>query len=87
MHQFQAMENTLELANRTRFNMPPAGPFSHEHYMEMLKTAHTGNFSDAKLGRWLGWMQAGVSYSNSFGDPGMAQVWLEKMKGINKSCA
>ena len=47
------------------------------HLQEMVEQAQNGEFSDAKLGRWLGWMQCSVVAAG-------IGLSLEDMKSINR---
>lgn len=81
MNQLLAMEKTLELARQVGMDSASSdnSELDYEHLVDMYATASAGNFSEAKLGRWLGWMQAAV-VANGFGPN------LEDMKRINRSC-
>lgn len=46
------------------------------HLLSMQESIHAGEFSDAKLGRWLGWAQAAVVAAN-------IGVTLSDVKRIN----
>ena len=54
--------------------------FDYWHLQDMVERAQSGEFSEAKLGRWLGWMQCAVVAA----DIGLT---LEDMKQINVSYA
>lgn len=59
MDQLAAFRETVELAEKR--GMPEyGGELGLAHLRSMYNRASTGNFSDAKLGRWLGWAQCAV---------------------------
>lgn len=60
----------------TQRNIPAEGDLGLKHLHEMLDKMRDGNFSEGKMGRWLGWMQAAVV------SHGVAT--LEDMKDINR---
>jgi len=76
-----AMQDTLSIAAANGlYNVSSDIPESdYLHLLSMYERAQEGNFSPAKLGRWLGWMQACVVI-NSMGD-----ISFEDMKRINLS--
>lgn len=47
------------------------------HLQDMVERAQAGEFSEAKLGRWLGWMQCAVVAAG-------IGLTLEDMKEINR---
>lgn len=47
------------------------------HLQDMMERAQSGDFSEAKLGRWLGWMQCAVVAAQ-------IGLTLEDMKEINR---
>lgn len=84
MNQIQAMRDTVALMNErieARDTVPDS--LAPQHLWDMLETMETGvnpqdterEFSDAKMGRWLGWAQAAVVAQ------GIAT--LDEMKAIN----
>lgn len=74
MNQRSAFTATIGLAiNR---NMPSGpGPLSLTHLISMNERI-TPDFSEAKLGRWLGWAQCAVVAAGC--------ATLEEMKELNK---
>jgi hypothetical protein len=62
MNQLAAMRDTLTLAHDYGMpnidRLPPT--CDYWHLQDMIERAQTGGFSEAKLGRWLGWMQCAV---------------------------
>ena len=76
MNQRAAFKETLQLAIASA--MPegdPADPLSLAHLREMWFRLDD-NFSDAKVGRWLGWAQAALVAAG-------VGVTLEDVKQIN----
>lgn len=82
MNQLQAMKDTMELARFHMMDMiqdEDKPDRDYGHLMDMLRNviSEPDAFSEAKLGRWLGWMQACVY--------GMCEnVTLDDMKEINE---
>jgi ABC-type Co2+ transport system permease subunit len=90
VNQLEAMRQTLALATTgsNKFLMSATGPFSVDHYQQMIYDVdrRRREFDEAKIGRYLGWMQAGVTRSLSYADPRMETALLERFKRINRSC-
>lgn len=82
MNQIAAMRETLTRAQE--HGMADISGFAegcdYWHLQDMVERAQSGEFSEAKLGRWLGWMQCAVVAA----DIGLT---LEDMKQINVSYA
>lgn len=80
MDQLAAMKSTLEEAVRVGLdNMSSDCPESdYPHLLSMYERAHEIE-SSAKLGRWLGWMQACVVINS------MGKLTLDDMKAINEA--
>ena len=84
MNMLEAARETLALARESNlpnceFDESPELNYAHLH--EMVKKMETGEFSEGKMGRWLGWIQAAVVYmSLSLDEP----ITLEQMKEINR---
>lgn len=79
MNQLAAFKDTIELAERR--GMPEhGGELGLAHLRSMYQQASAGNFSEAKLGRWLGWAQCAV-VAAAIG------LELDDMKEINRSHA
>ncbi|QRY43163.1 hypothetical protein JVX93_21705 [Mycolicibacterium boenickei] len=75
MNQLAAFNDTISLAEQR--GMPEhRGELGLAHLRSMYDQAVSSDFSDAKLGRWLGWAQCAV-VASSIG------VTLEDMKQIN----
>lgn len=74
MDQRRAFKETLDLAIERDMPDYPGTSFGLEHLKDMWSRLDK-NFSDAKVGRWLGWAQACVVID------GLAT--LEEMKQIN----
>lgn len=82
MKQIEAAKRSMILAENYSecFQIAP-DDCGIDHLRDMLKTMETGEMSEGKLGRWLGWMQASIVFAC---DP---YVTLEHMKSINRECA
>lgn len=77
MNQRKAFKETLDLAyERGMHHLHLREDLSFGHLEDMYRRLSHEEFSDSKLGRWLGWAQATVVAS------GVAT--LEEMKAINK---
>lgn len=76
MNQKAAFEETVALAERVGMPELPGSSLGLEHLREMLARVSVGDFSDAKLGRWLGWAQAALVAAD-------VGVDLEIVKRIN----
>ena len=79
MNMIQAARETIELAaahgmQDSEFEKPE---LNFPHLVEMLEKMEAGGMSEAKVGRWLGWMQAAVVCSCD-------DVSIEDMKEINR---
>jgi hypothetical protein len=79
MNQLEAMRETLTRAQEC--GMADISGFAegcdYWHLQDMVERAQAGEFSDAKLGRWLGWMQCAVVAAE-------IGLTLDDMKSINK---
>lgn len=82
MNMIAAAQETLERAAAAGMaNVSSDIPeLDFPHLQKMLATMLEGNMSEAKVGRWLGWMQAAVVAA----DIGLT---LEDMKQINMGWA
>lgn len=82
MRQLDALEATVRLAERRRYT-GSSRDTSIGHLRTMLSRATegvaAGTFSDAKLGRWLGWVQGVLCEAKV--------ITLNEAKEINKECA
>jgi hypothetical protein len=80
MNQLQALRETIEFARTAGMDNcsgdTPEVDFPHLEDMLRRVEAAPENFSEAKLGRWLGWVQCAV-VGGAFGT-------LDDMKTINK---
>lgn len=75
MDQLAAFDDTIALAEER--GMPEhGGELGLAHLRSMYEQASSSDFSDAKLGRWLGWAQCAV-VAAAIG------LGLEDMKQIN----
>lgn len=80
MNQRHAFKETMDLAyERGMHRLHLREDMSFRHLEDMWKRVSREDFSEAKLGRWLGWAQATVVAS------GVAT--LEEMKQINQRFA
>jgi hypothetical protein len=76
MNQHAAFDETVNIAYKS--DMPEGdldNPLSLAHLLDMQERI-TPEFSDAKLGRWLGWAQAALVAAN-------VGVTLDDVKQIN----
>ncbi|AMS02667.1 hypothetical protein BJD55_gp099 [Gordonia phage Yvonnetastic] len=76
MNQIQAFRDTILLAEQNGMPEGIGSPFGLAHVRDMYQQACDGNFSEAKLGRWLGWAQCAVAAA------GVCDLYT--MKIINK---
>ena len=58
----------------------PGSDLGLSHLRVMMETVEKSEFSDAKLGRWLGWAQCAVVAAH-------VGVTLADMKELNMKCA
>lgn len=81
--QLAAFKATIALAEQRGMPEWPGTTAGLAHLRSMYDQARTGQFGEAKLGRWLGWAQCAVVTAN-------IGVELEDMAEINsghKRCA
>lgn len=77
MNMKAALLDTLSLAhNREMFTKETVHELSYAHLLDMHMRVLQDEFSEAKLGRWLGWAQAAVVAAGC--------GTLDEMKKINK---
>lgn len=76
MNQLEALRETVRLAEERGMPKLPGSDVGLAHLRSMADTAETASFSDAKLGRWLGWAQCAVVAAN-------VGVTLADMKALN----
>lgn len=79
MNMLGAAMDTFRIAQKNKMwekdkNLPASMQFAHLD--EMYETMNSEDFSEGKLGRWLGWMQACVVAAGC--------ATLEEMKELNK---
>jgi hypothetical protein len=74
MNQRAAFDETVALA--VEREMRGEGSLGLDHLLDMQARVHLGQFSEAKLGRWLGWAQAALVDAN-------VGVSLEDVEQIN----
>ncbi len=93
MNQREAFKATIEFANQQGQKEDLRGkddPFSYAHLHDMLRRVEEADasgspYSDAKLGRHLGWAQASVAAFEYYRKH-RSGVWLlDQMKAINMS--
>lgn len=80
MNQRRALRETIELAEQRGMPALPGSDVGLSHLRSMLETVEKSDFSEAKLGRWLGWAQCAVVAAN-------VGVTLTDMKALNMQCA
>lgn len=80
MNTLQAMEDTLALARERDLDNVEADieAATYPHLLDMFNRASSGEFSEGKINRWLGWMQ-GCVYCMAAGE-----ITLDELKEINK---
>ncbi|GAT01247.1 putative uncharacterized protein [Mycolicibacterium fortuitum subsp. acetamidolyticum] len=76
MNQLEALRETVRLAEEHGMPELPGSDVGLAHLRWMADTAEATSFSDAKLGRWLGWAQCAVVAAN-------VGVTLADMKVLN----
>lgn len=76
MNQQEALRETVKLAVDHGMALDRDGHLGLYHLKEMLHAVDRGDFSDAKLGRWLGWAQCAVAANIG--------LTLDDMKRINR---
>lgn len=76
MNQRRALRETVELAERHGMPDLPGSDVGLSHLRSMVQTVEVSDFSDAKLGRWLGWAQCALVAAN-------VGVTLADMKKLN----
>lgn len=76
MNQRIAFDETVELAIQSGMAGSHDPSLSLSHLLEMQLTISEKDFSEAKLGRWLGWAQAALVAAD-------VGVTLEDVKQIN----
>jgi hypothetical protein len=75
MNQRAAFDETVRLAQDSGMPLNPGNPLGLDHMFEMQARIMPG-FSEAKLGRWLGWAQAALVGSG-------VGVTLDDVKQLN----
>lgn len=60
MNQLAALNETIRLAQEAGMPEAPGSPLGLAHLRQMAANVATEDFDDAKLGRWLGWIQCAV---------------------------
>ena len=76
MNQIQAFRDTVALAEDVDMPTLPGSPVGLDHLEGMLRRAEQPDFSETKLGRWLGWAQCALVVAD-------VGVTLEDVKQIN----
>lgn len=79
MNMIQAARDTMELAQLSGMGLKTSAypECDYNHLMDMLEKMEEEEFSEGKMGRWLGWMQCAVVCA----DIGLT---LHHMKEINR---
>lgn len=75
MNQLAAFKDTVALAESLGMEEEHGSSVGLEHLREMLEIVENSEFSESKLGRWLGWAQCALVSTGLAG--------LEDMKLIN----
>lgn len=76
MNQLGALRETVQIAEQCGMPEMPGTNLGLDHLRSMLAILNSSEFSDAKLGRWLGWAQCAVVAAR-------VGVTLEDMKALN----
>lgn len=76
MNQSAAFHETIRLAEQHGMPEMPGSDLGLQHLRFMHDTVNTSTFSDAKLGRWLGWAQCALVAAD-------VGVTLADMKELN----
>lgn len=76
MNQRQAFLETIKVAREAGMKPNPGSPIGLMHLENMFQRI-SPSFSDAKLGRWLGWAQCAVVAAD-------VGITLDDMKKINQ---
>lgn len=77
MNQADALRETVRIAEQYGMPEMPGSDLGLHHLRSMLATVNTSKFSDAKLGRWLGWAQCALVAAD-------VGVTLADMKALNR---
>lgn len=82
MNMLEAARDTMKLVHSiSGGRLPPDKSLSTDHLSAMLSVMEEGEFSEGKMGRWLGWMQASAVAMHA------PLITLEDMKNINRKWA
>jgi hypothetical protein len=76
VNQLEAFRDTIRLAEMAGMPEGHGSDIGLAHLQEMLAAAQSESFSEAKLGRWLGWAQCAVVAAN-------VGLTLADMKSVN----
>lgn len=76
MNQADALRETVRLAEQHGMPEIPGSELGLDHLRSMLTTVSRSKFSEAKLGRWLGWAQCALVAAD-------VGVTLADMKTLN----
>lgn len=76
MNQADAFRETVKIAEQHSMPEMPGSELGLHHLRTMLTTVNTSKFSDAKLGRWLGWAQCALVAAD-------VGITLADMKALN----
>lgn len=66
MNQTDAFRETVKIAEQRGMPEMPGSELGLHHLRTMLTTVNTSKFSEAKLGRWLGWAQGACLWAPSW---------------------
>lgn len=80
MNVIQAMRETLDLAREAELDLVSSDipELDYPHLSEMVEMAAANPFSEGKLNRWLGWIQAAVMAQSN------GSITLEHLKEVNR---
>lgn len=76
INQLDALRETVRLAEERGMPEMPGSELGLAHLRSILSTVNKSKFTDAKLGRWLGWAQCALVASG-------VGVTLDDMKALN----
>lgn len=76
MNQADAFRATIRIAEQSGMPELPGSDLGLHHLRSMLEVVNSKEFSEGKLGRWLGWAQCALVAAN-------VGVTLDDMKALN----
>lgn len=80
VNQFEVLNKTVQLAMERGMPEMPGSDLGLAHLRAMVTAVGESTFSEAKLGRWLGWAQCALVAAD-------VGVSLADMKQLNLGCA